>query len=270
MMWMTVLILIVILTAGGCASNIDLVEIENYSIAVESGDTVRFIMQAGRVSFTGKEDGEIEISGMATGEIIWEETDNGVEITVERTGSRAEQTGQGLEIKIPKGIILDISTYDADIILENITGQVKAVSVAGDVTASRLAGDIFLKSGRGNVQATACQGHVRVLGEHGILRMIDLHGDIASGTIMGTVDFTGSIGEGDEVFLETDHGPVLVTFHKPMSMEVKAWTASGEVACMVAGLAQTVDGCVGLVGDGVPGKLTVKTVSGKIWMETAP
>ena len=90
-----------------------------------------------------------------------------------------------------------------------------------------------------------CKGYIRVLGEHGILQMIGLHGDIASATIMGTLDFTGSIGEGDDVFLETDHGPVLVTMTNPVNMQVKAWTASGEVACMLAGLAQTVDGCAG-------------------------
>jgi DUF4097 and DUF4098 domain-containing protein YvlB len=133
-----------------------------------------------------------------------------------------------------------------------------------------LSGDIFLKSGRGNVRAVDCEGQIRVLGEHGILRMTDLHGQIASATIMGTINFTGSIGDGDEVFLETDHGPVLVTVIAPVNMQVKAWTASGEVACMIAGLEQTIDGCVGRVGDGAPGKLTVKTVSGKIWMETAP
>ncbi len=271
MLSITILILISGLGAGGCAPETGLIDVQDYSIAVEHGDTVRFVMQEGKVFFIGKADGDIEINGKGPGQIQYEETNSGIEITVEskrRFGD--DPTDTGLEVRIPEGVVLEISTYGADVTVENINGQVKAVSVAGDVYAYRLAGDIFLKSGRGNVHAEACEGRIRVLGEHGVLRLIDLHGNIASGTIMGTVDFTGSIGEGDEVFLETDHGPVLVTMTEPVNMQVKAWTASGEVACMLAGLAQTVDGCAGLVGEGAPGTLTVKTVSGKIWMENAP
>ena len=115
-------------------------------------------MEEGYVRFIGQRDGELEISGETAGQLTWEEIDDGVEITVEGKGNKVGQADGGLEIKIPEGVILDISTYDADIVLENINGQVKAVSVAGDVTASQLTGDIFLKSGRGNVQAEGLQG----------------------------------------------------------------------------------------------------------------
>jgi DUF4097 and DUF4098 domain-containing protein YvlB len=267
-MRMTVLVLLVMLLAGGCTAENELSEVLNHRIVVESGDTVKFIMQEGRVRFIGKEDGPIEVTGEAAGKFSWQEVDDGVEIIIENKGSG--QAGANLEIRIPEDVILDVSSYDADIHLEHINGQMKAVSVAGDVRADELTGNIVLKSGRGDVKAVLCQGYIRVLGEHGVLQMIDLHGNITSGTIMGTVDFTGSIGEGDDVFLETDHGPVLVTITEPVNMQVKAWTASGEVACMIPGLEQTVDGCVGEVGDDVPGKLTVKTVSGKIWMENMP
>ena len=267
---MIVLMLMTGVMMNGCAPAAGSMEVQDHIIGVTSGDTVRLTMQEGYVRFTGHSDTDLEISGTTTGQLTWAEVESGVEITVEGQGNKAEEADAGLEIKIPEGVILDISTYNADIVLENMNGQVKAVSVAGDVTASALTGDIFLKSGRGDVQARDCTGHIRVLGEHGVLQMIDLHGDIASATIMGTVDFNGSIGEGDDVFLETDHGPVLVKMTDPVNMQVKAWTASGEVACMLPELTQTVDGCVGRVGDGASGTLTVKTVSGKIWLENAP
>lgn len=268
---MIFMVLIAGLITGGCTSDIVISETQHHTIAVESGDTVRFSMYEGSARFTEKEDGPVEINGEVAGQFTWKETNDGVEITIENKGSGgSDQPDAVLEIKVPKGVVLDISTFDADIVLENFSGQVKAVSVAGNVAAYGLVGNIILKSGRGNVQAVSCQGHIRVLGEHGVLQMIDLHGDIASATIMGTVNFSGSIGEGDDVFLETDHGPVLVTMREPVNMQVKAWTASGEVACMLDGLEQTVDGCVGIVGSDVPGKLTVKTVSGKIWMERSP
>lgn len=265
---MTVLVLVAIFMAGGCTPDNEASKVLNHKIVVESGDTVKFTMREGQVRFIGKEDGPIEISGEVVGQFFWNEIDDGIEIIIENKGSG--QAGTNLEIRIPEDVILDVSSYDADIHLEHINGQVKAVSVAGDVCADELTGTIVLKSGRGDVKAVLCQGYIRVLGEHGVLQMIDLHGNIASGTIMGTVDFTGSIGEGDDVFLETDHGPVLVTMTESASVQVKAWTASGEVACMIPGLEQTVDGCVGQVGEDVSGKLTVKTVSGKIWMENSP
>jgi hypothetical protein len=268
--WMIASVWIATVLLGGCAPPTDPLMAQNHTFPIEVGEIVRFTMPEGRVHFIGKADGAVEISGKAAGQLTWKELDTGVEITVEGQGKKGGQADAGLEIKIPEGVHLDVSTYEADILLENINGQVKAVSVAGEIIASQLSGDIFLKSGRGNVRAVDCEGQIRVLGEHGILRMTDLHGQIASATIMGTINFTGSIGDGDEVFLETDHGPVLVTVIAPVNMQVKAWTASGEVACMIAGLEQTIDGCVGRVGDGAPGKLTVKTVSGKIWMETAP
>lgn len=255
---------------GGCARPAQPAQAYAQTWPVRAGETLTFVMPAGQVHFVGMPEGPVEISGDLPGNLLVVRTTDGLEIEVESRRSFFRKQVPNLEVKVPAGVFLDVSTYEAGITLDHLQGQVKAVSVAGDVLARQLSGDILLKSGRGDVRAAECQGVVRVLGEHGVLDMEDVHGKVSSATIMGTIDFAGLVLAEDEVFLETDHGPVRVTLKKPINVQVKAWTASGEVACMVAGLQQTVDGCEGRVGEGVPGQLTIKTVSGEVWLKGTP
>jgi len=227
-------------------------------------------LPSGKVQILGADQETIEISGMLPADVHIEESSDGITLSLGEN-SRQNQLGNAeLQVTVPNGLSIEINTYSADITLMDFQGNLKAVSVAGDISAKGLSGDILLKSGRGDVSVENCEGDVRVLGEHGVLELVNVQGVVSSATIMGTIDFKGSIDNGDDIFLETDHGPVKVVVFDPMNFQLKAWTASGEVACMIPGLMQTVDGCVGNIGAEPAGKLTIKTVSGEIWIDQLP
>ena len=262
--------LVVVVLASGCSRNPAALQFVQQTVELESGKTLYLNVGSGSVHITAGESSEVEISGLALEGIRLDERTDGIEIIVGSQGGNPRLNQAELQIRVPKGTPLDVVTYAADVTLEDLAGQVKVMSVAGKVTAQRLSGDILLKSGRGDVLVRESFGEVRVLGEHGLLQLVNLHGKVSSATIMGTIDFTGPIIQGDDVFLETDHGPVRVTVLEPFGMQVKAWTASGDVACMIAGLSQTVDGCAGVAGTETDGKLTIKTVSGEISIKKLP
>ncbi len=267
---LSMIIFLTLVFVTGCTGKQAAPQSVQQTMELESGKTLSLNIRSGSVHISAGESGVVEISGLTPEGIRLEERPDGIELVVESQGGISRSIQTELKIRIPVGVALEITSYAADVTMEDIAGQVKVMSVAGKVTAQRLRGDILLKSGRGDVLAEDCQGDVRVLGEHGLLQLVNLHGKVSSATIMGTIDFTGSILEGDDVFLETDHGPVNVTVLEPLGMRVKAWTASGDVACMIAGLQQTVDGCAGTAGTTADGNLAIKTVSGEIRIKKLP
>jgi len=227
-------------------------------------------LPSGKVQIQGGDQETIEIIGMLPADVHIEESPDGITLSLGENGLQNQLGNAELQVTVPNGLSIEINTFSADISLKDIQGKLKVVSVAGDISAKGLSGDILLKSGRGDVRVENCEGDVRVLGEHGVLELVNVQGVVSSATIMGTIDFKGSINNGDDIFLETDHGPVKVMVFDPMDFQAKAWTASGEVACMIPGLMQTVDGCVGNIGAEPAGKLSIKTVSGEIWIDQLP
>jgi DUF4097 and DUF4098 domain-containing protein YvlB len=86
---------------------------------------------------------------------------------------------------------------------------------------------------------------------------------------MGTINFTGLIHAGDNVRLETDHGPVDVNLEADSTLTLAAQSTSGDMACMVSGVNSSTRWCNGQFGTG-DGALQIRTVSGAVWIRTTP
>jgi hypothetical protein len=82
-------------------------------------------------------------------------------------------------------------------------------------------------------------------------------------TIMGTIKYSGVENAAGIVKLESDHGPVEARMPENAHFDIQVRTTSGYVTCLGTGLAQTVAGCEGVIGDGT-GELDIRTVSGRV------
>jgi hypothetical protein len=100
-----------------------------------------------------------------------------------------------------------------------------------------------------------------VVGNYGLLSLISVRGTINVGTIVGTIQFTGRMGAGDAVDLESDHGPIQIDLDSSSDVTVHIRTTSGVVTCMMNGVTYNGAACDGTLGNGA-GLLKTRTVSG--------
>lgn len=194
------------------------------------------------------------------GDQLPESSREGSSLQLKRTRSRHDAA---VRISIPDGIAIDVEMQRGDILLEGLSGELKAHSVSGDIRVQDTSGEIQLRAERGDALVSGGGGNLRAVGDHGELRVAGFKGSVSMSTIMGTLVYEGEAGTASDVKLETDHGPVEVYLPVDASMDVVVRTTSGDAACMASELRQTYDGCEGLLGEGT-GSLTVRTVSGRV------
>ena len=173
-----------------------------------------------------------------------------------------------LQIALPPGVDLSVSNFDADIEINAVENNMRVFSEAGDITMSDSQANAVLRSGRGDIQVSDCRGQISLLGEHGLLQMSQVHGDISATSIMGTVQYNGEPAAGDDIWLETDHGPVQVGLQPGASLVLESNTAGGKISCLATALF-TNHACSGQAGAG-EGQIGIRTVSGNITIKAIP
>ena len=173
-----------------------------------------------------------------------------------------------LEVQVPRDVPVSVTTFDAGVEIRDVSGKVSVNSTAGNVTADRLQGQVSLRSARGNVQASSLSGDISVVGEAGILSILNAHGKIGSTTIMGTIQWNGSVGAADSVNLETDHAPVDILLGSDSDVALSANTTSGAMICPPI-FSSTTRVCNGKLGAGKGGFKT-RTVSGNVSVQVKP
>jgi len=138
-----------------------------------------------------------------------------------------------IQIEVPTGIQLRIEAYHAHFSLMDVSGMIHIQTTDGDIHAADSSGRLTLRSARGNVSIRDSHGDIALLGEHGVLEITNTHGDVDAATIMGTIQFQGQLEMGDDIFLETDHGPVFASLSDMPDTLIHIWTANGKVTCML-------------------------------------
>ncbi len=108
-----------------------------------------------------------------------------------------------------------------------------------------------------------------MVGNYGLLSLEDVRGNTGVSTIMGTIIFNGPIGTDDLLHLETDHGPISVSFTPDSSFSIQVRSTSGDVTCVLSGIISSLRTCDGVFNSG-GGALTVRTVSGAVKLQIAP
>lgn len=227
----------------------------------------------GLVTVHGGEEGHVSVAGQTLSpdqtEYNVTTVNDQIQYVIKYTGKRSSNPPIHLEIGIPNNVALTIKTDSASIIVRDYTGEVEAASVSGDILIEDVQGMVTARSNRGGVTAKNSAGIISVVGNYGLLTFDGVNGDIGVSTIMGTINFTGLIHAGDNVRLETDHGPVDVTLEADSTLTLSAQSTSGDMACMLSGINSSTRWCDGKFGAG-DGALQIRTVSGAVWIRIMP
>lgn len=258
---------------SACASPNSPVALPTRNLPVQPGQSVSIHVNAGEVTVQGGENGQIRVEAQT---LSPEQTDysvttvnDQVQVVAKYAGNRTSDPPIHLRVSVPDNTKLQIETESASITVREYSGNVEAASVSGDLLFVNVDGEITARSNRGDVRVQHSAGTMSVAGNYGLLTLEETRGDIGVSTIMGTITFSGAIGAGDEVRLETDHGPVAVHLAKESTLNLHVSSTSGDVACLLPGLSTSLRSCAGNFNSG-EGTLKIRTVSGAVTVQVIP
>ena len=268
-----IIALLLCLLLSACASGDSPVQLPVQSAPIHEGQSVLIHLNAGDLTVRGGEEGQVSVAGQTLSpdqtEYSVATVNDQIQIVVNYTGRRSSGPPVHLEISVPNNAALTIETNSASIAVRDYSGELEAASVSGDVLIEDAQGGITARSNRGDVTVKNSAGIISVVGNYGLLTLDGVNGDIGVSTIMGTINFTGLIHAGDNVRLETDHGPVDVNLEADSTLTLNAQSTSGDMACMLPDINSSTRWCDGQVGTG-EGALQIRTVSGAVWIRTMP
>jgi DUF4097 and DUF4098 domain-containing protein YvlB len=195
--------------------------------------TVEVSNVSGRIDVTGWDEPKVSVHANLSGGInnVDVRSDHGrTTITVRMQGMHWGGSGDAdLNIKIPKGSELDVTSVSADVTsrgvkgtqrLKNVSGSIKADISQADIEAKTVSGGVFLR-GDGkpsSVHATSISGSIHL--EHGA-------GDLEATTVSG--DLNVQLEPGRSVRMRTTSGRMALQGKLSKDADVDTQTVSGDV-----------------------------------------
>lgn len=202
-------------------------------VSADPRGTVEVSNFAGRVEVTGWDKPLVSVHSNLTGDIenVDVQSDHGrtsIKVRMHRFsfgfGGEAD-----LEIKIPKGSELDVTSVSADVIsngmvgvqrLKTVSGAIRADIGPGDTEAKTVSGEIVLR-GNGKpvaLHTTSISGSIRL--EHGA-------GDVEATTVSGDLSF--QLDPGRAIRMRNTSGSINIQGKLAKDADIDAQTVSGEV-----------------------------------------
>jgi DUF4097 and DUF4098 domain-containing protein YvlB len=269
----TIVTLLVLFLLAACRAEPQLIALPVQQANVEAGQALLIQLKSGEVVVRGGADGQVRVEGQTVSpdqtKIRVETIGESIRITGEDAGRQSSSAALYIEVSVPDDVPLKIETDSAAIAVRDYRGRLDAESVSGDISIENGSGEIMAHSNRGDVRVQNSTGTMSVVGNYGLLTVEGSRGDIGVSTIMGTIDFNGSIQPADSIRLETDHGPVAVKLSPDSALSYEVTSNSGEVACMLPDVTATLRTCKGDLNDD-GGALTIRTVSGAVTLQLIP
>jgi DUF4097 and DUF4098 domain-containing protein YvlB len=205
----------------------------DHQVSADPRGTVEVSNFSGRIEVTGWDKPLVSVHSNLSGDIdnVDIQSDHGrTSIKVRRHAFSFGFGGEAdLDIKIPKGSELDVTSVSADVIsngvvgvqrLKTVSGSIKAEIGPGDTEAKTVSGEVVL---RGNGQpvalhTTSISGSIRL--EHGA-------GDVEATTVSG--DLTVQLDPGRTIRMRNTSGAIDIRGKLAKDADVDAQTVSGEV-----------------------------------------
>jgi hypothetical protein len=259
---------------SACAPNPEqYTELESRTVDAVGVQSVLIQVDYGEVIILGSEDSRVTVDGLVlfVDELEYVIDSMEAQILIKAFAHKDNPSRVPLKviIQLPQPMQVKVETEAASVLSQDFQGDLEVASTSGDITVERLKGGITLRSNRGDITVRESSGDVSVVGNYGALTIQNVRGETAVSTIMGNVLFDGLIQIGDSVRLETDHGAVSVHLKDDSALGVQVRSTSGDVACILPGLASTTRTCDGDLHSG-GGSLSIRTVSGGVTLQLIP
>lgn len=208
---------------------------------------------AGSVVVTGTNESEIVVTGTLDDEVKLEINQSGGQTTIhvvrdKETKSWARRSKADLQIKLPRGSRVEVSTVSADITASNITGRTTLQTISGEITttenieklrAKSVSGDISIAQSITSLEAETVSGTITITRAKNQVNAQTVSGDVTvSGadleqlslrSVSGDIGFEGSVGRDAKVRISNHSGDVTLKIPAATSAEFELITRSGSI-----------------------------------------
>ena len=279
--------LLVTITATAGAREID------ESIDAAPDGEVEIVNISGSVEVYGWSRNSVQVSGELgdkVEELILERNGNNVLVKVKVPRNNSNNISSDLEVRVPEGSSIDVSTVSADINVEGVEGEQALQTVSGDVETESHGSDISAESVSGDVEvvgnggdaetsANTVSGDVSVVGVSGTVAAEAVSGDVevrdgsfqraGLNTVNGEIDFHAGLRDGGRLTVESVNGDVDIQFGGDVSARFDIETFNGDISnCFGPKAERTSKYAPGwelsfTEGDG-NGRVTISTLNGDI------
>ncbi len=185
---------------------------------------------SGSVTVTGWDREEVAVTGtLGRGSERLEFTGSGArtEVRVVLPHFAHDVDGSDLEIKVPAGSRLEVSTVSAAIGVAAVTGPVRLESVSGRITVSGAPRRFDAKSVSGDIEIAAANAPGRASTVSGTVSLKGVQGEVEASSVSGTVGVTG--GAVSRAELQTTSGDIRFDAGLASGGRLDAKTVSGTV-----------------------------------------
>lgn len=173
----------------------------------------------------------------------------GLTLTVSARDDDRRGDGRAVELDLPRGVRLIVSTMSGDVEVADIGGGVEVRSTSGDVQLTRIGGRVIVETIAGDVVVTGGDD-VRVRTVSGRLAVREVRGAVALYTTSGDARVRGTDGGITRLETESMSGNVQVDGGLDASARVQLSTHSGDVTLRLP--------------DGAHGRLAWASVNGTL------
>ena len=185
---------------------------------------------SGSVTVTGWDRDEVAVTGtLGRGSERLEFTASGprTEVRVVLPHFAHDVDGSDLEIKVPAGSRLEVSTVSATIGAGAVTGPVRLESVSGRITVSGAPRRFDAKSVSGDIEIAAANAPGRASTVSGRVSLKGVEGEVEANSVSGTVGVSG--GAVSRAELQTTSGDIRFDAGLASGGRLDAKTVSGTV-----------------------------------------
>jgi len=144
----------------------------------------------------------------------------------------AEEAKVDMELTVPAGVVMTVSTSTAPITAEGLTGDVTFSSDTGAITVSNMVrSHLHVRSVAGPVNLSNLSlGHVDVTSSGGAVKMVNVTGpkvNVATGS--GNIIYQGDCSGVGDYLMTTHSGDIDMTLPQTASVDLNARSVSGHV-----------------------------------------
>jgi DUF4097 and DUF4098 domain-containing protein YvlB len=150
-----------------------------------------------------------------------------VEVDVPRRWNRRGHAH--LEVHVPRGTNVEVSTSNGKICVENLRGAVRAHSSNGSVDVASVVGNIDVRASNAKVCCSCTQGHLVARSSNGKIQLEDHRGSIDASTSNGLiVADVEELGQGG-VQLSTSNGRIVLELPEHVDADVDIKVDNGVI-----------------------------------------
>lgn len=160
------------------------------TVAFPRDGSVEVTVPAGDVTIRGWDRDAARVVGTSNASVLELEW-SGSRLELAQRAERRHMGGTRIEISVPRGARVSISTFAGDLVVRDVGGRVTADASTGSIEVSDLRGGADLTTTSGDIRGRGLDGRIAAVATSGNIELSDVRGEVDVATTAGAVRLLG-------------------------------------------------------------------------------